>query len=139
MVVKAFFLSSVYFSTICSFWLMETNFLTSRNHFVLISQITFHWKQFFRFVQKNFEQIFYYSQWKLIFSLVETIFFHSYFLETIIVIRRRAIFKKILFLQVKTVFFNVFTCWLESSHFFGPLKPYFSKSPLLSLVQTEFW
>ena len=118
---------------------METNFLTSGNHFVPISQIKFHWKQFFRFVEKSFEQIFCYRQWELTFSLVETIFFHSYFLETMIVIRRREILKKILSLEVETIFFNLFTYWLESSHFFGPLKLYFSKSPLFWLVETDFW
>ena len=64
------------------------------------------------------------------FSLVETIFFHSYFLEGITVIRKREISKKNLFLQVETVFFNFFTYWLESSQFFSPLKPYFSIRPL---------
>ena len=54
----------------------------------------FHWKQFFHLFEIYFKRILYYSQWQRIFCLVETIFFHSHFLETIIAIRGRPIFKK---------------------------------------------
>ena len=68
----------------------------------------FHWKQFFHLVEIYFKRILHCGQWQRIFFLLETIFFHSYIFETIIVIRRRPIFLKILFLLVETVFFNFF-------------------------------
>ena len=69
----------------------------------------FHSKQFFYLVEIYFKRILYYRQRQQIFCLVETIFFHSHFLETIIAIRRRPIFKKKnLFLPEETVFFNFF-------------------------------
>ena len=50
-----------------------------------------------------------YSQWQRIFCLVETMFFHSHFFETIIAIRGRPqCFLKIWFLLEEIVFFNFF-------------------------------
>ena len=69
----------------------------------------FHWKQFFHVLEIYFKRILYDSQWQRVFFLVETIFFHSYFLETIIAIRGRQYLKKILFLLEETVFFILFS------------------------------
>ena len=70
-----------------------------------------------------FKQILYYGQWQRVFCLVETIFFYSYFLETIIAVTRRPIFfKKKLFLPVETVFFYFFRHCFAWKQFFGPEK-----------------
>ena len=85
-----------YFSINPSFWPVEIDFLVSENHFVPISQIFNLLKAILPFLK----QILYYSQRQQIFYLVETIFFHShFFLETIIVIRRRPIFLKNIFIS----------------------------------------
>ena len=78
------------------FWLLETIFC----HFL---RYPFYWKQFFHLVEIYFKRILCYGQWQQIFCSVGTIFF-----ETIFAIIGRPILKKMLFLLVKTVFFNLF-------------------------------
>ena len=69
LLVKIFLPSSVNFN--------KSYFLVSENHFIPISQITFHWKQFFHLVGIYFKGTPYYGQLQRIFSLVETIIFYS--------------------------------------------------------------
>ena len=54
----------------------------------------FHRKQFFHLLEIYFKRILYCSLWQWIFFIVETIFFHSHFLETIKGITGRQIFLK---------------------------------------------
>ena len=53
-----------------------------------------HWKQFIHLLETYFKRILYYNQWQRISCLLETIFFIQIFLETIIAIGGRPIFKK---------------------------------------------
>ena len=88
---KVFFrLVQIYFYKNPLLWLVVTDFLASGNHFVAISQIPF-------LLGTRFKRILYYGQWQWILCLMRTIFFHSYFLwSTIIVIKGRPILKNIL-------------------------------------------
>ena len=83
--VKAFFPSSVNLFSNKSFN------LASGNHFVSISQISRPLAAVFPF-RRYLKWILYYGQWERIFCLLETIFFHSYFFETIIRIWGRPTF-----------------------------------------------
>ena len=62
------------------------------------------------------------------------------FFETIIAIRGRPIFKKILFLLVlvETVLSNFFRHWFKRKQSVDPLKPYFSTNPSFWLMETVF-
>ena len=68
----------------------------------------FHWKQFFYLLEIYFKRILYYSQWQRIFSLVETIFFHSHFFGNHYCNKREANILKKNFLLEETAFFNLF-------------------------------
>ena len=68
----------------------------------------------------------------------ERYYFTHIFIETIIAIRGRQIFLKILFLLVKTIFLDFFRHWFKWKQFFGPLKSYFSTNPSFWLVQMVF-
>ena len=113
-------------------WLVKT---------ILFQFLKYHfcWKQFFHLVEKYFKRILYYGQWQRIFCLIGTILIHSYFLmSTIIAIRGRPIFKRILYLLVETVFFKFFRHWFKWKQSFDPLTSYFSTNPSFWLVETIF-
>ena len=118
---------------------METDFLASGNHFAPIFQISF-----------LLEAAFYIS-WRYIlqesfitasgngFSVFwEWYSFIHIFFEAIIAIRGRPMFKKILFLLLGTVFFNLFRHCFKWKQSFGPLKSYFSTNPSSQVVYADF-
>ena len=130
------------FSAYCKFifttnplvWLMETDFLASGNHFVHFLKYIFSWKQFFHLVEIYFKRILYYGQRYI---SERHSFIHTFF-ETIIVIKGRPIFKKLLFLLVEAVFFKFFRHWFKWKQSCGPLKSYFSTNPSFWLMKTIF-
>ena len=127
------------FATNPLFWVVETDFLASENHFVPISQISFWLEAVFSSCGDIFKRILHYSQWQQIFCLMGMVFLHScFFWSTIIAIRGRLIFRNTLFLLVKTVFFNFFRHWFKRKESFGPLKSYISMNPSFWLVETVF-
>ena len=73
------------------------------------------------------------------FCLVETIFFHSQFLETIIAIKRRPIFKrKKLFLPEEIVFFNFFQILIGMEVAFRSSEIAFFKESFVLAIGNRF-
>ena len=89
-------------------------------------------------METYFKRIFYYSQWQRIFCLMGTIFFHQYFLS-IDVIRRRPIFKKILFLLVETVFFSFFQTLIRMEAVFWSTEIVFFNKFFILASGKGFW
>ena len=84
---------------------------------------------------KYFKQILYYGQWQQIFSLAETIFFHSYFsFKTIIAIRGRLLFKKSYFCWWKP-FSSIFQTLIQMEAVFRSSEiVFFNESFIVAIV-----